>query len=489
MNRDNNLERATNAQDMEEKMSWKRFNRGSGRAFAGLALTALFVLGCEVTNPGPVQDAFLNESDGWTGVVNGAGRSLSDALDWKVYTTAAITREIHPSGSTSNWGITNYQQLGWLKWNDEHINWGDMSEARWTAEDGIRRMLGQPPFDDPPPDATPDPELLAQLYLWAGYANRLLGETQCVAVIDGGPIQPSTVYFDRAVTNFQAVVSTAAAGSDLALAGHAGLASTYANQGNWGQAVTEAALITDDHWDYEMPYYDSYGSNMMNVVGWAMASLPYKAHSMWNTVYGDSALGYAGEVRGSYYMWEPNDPRVPWSRKYVSGTTVVVGDGSLGCCGQVPFWPTTKYGNDSGIDLSSGEEMRLIEAENLLRGGAGSIVAAVTILNDLRTDAGLTSLWDTGVGIDSAWAMLKRDRGIELFVEGRRMFDLRRWAADGTPGALDQLEMIGTGAAPGYEPSHLRQMDLCFPLAESEEQTNPNICADTDGNIIPCPGG
>jgi hypothetical protein len=91
---------------MEEEMSRNRSNRHPCRTFIGLGLTALLALGCEVTNPGPVQDEFLNDANGWTGVVNGAGRSLSDALDWKAYTTAAVTREIHPSGSTSNWGIT-----------------------------------------------------------------------------------------------------------------------------------------------------------------------------------------------------------------------------------------------------------------------------------------------------------------------------------------------------------------------------------------------
>jgi hypothetical protein len=130
--------------------------------------------------------------------------------------------------------------------------------------------------------------------------------------------------------------------------------------------------------------------------------------------------------------------------------------------------------------------MRLIEAEYLLRGGVGNIGTAIGILNQLRTDAGLLTQWDPTVGLDSAWAILKRERGIELWLEARRLPDLRRWAMENTPGALDPLETVGASEEP-WHPSHLRQQDLCFPIPEAEAETNSNVCADVDGNIITCP--
>ncbi len=70
--------------------------------------------------------------------------------------------------------------------------------------------------------------------------------------------------------------------------------------------------------------------------------------------------------------------------------------------------------------------------------------------------------------MDEAWALLKRERGIDLWLEGRRLGDLRRWQEDNTPGALDPREVVG-------EASHLQVQDLCFPISKAERDRNPNL--------------
>jgi hypothetical protein len=109
--------------------------------------------------------------------------------------------------------------------------------------------------------------------------------------------------------------------------------------------------------------------------------------------------------------------------------------------------------------------MRLIEAEPKLRGS--DIPGAFTLINAVRTNAGATAL-AVPTAIDEAWRLLKRERGIELWLEARRLGDLRRWKENNTPGALDPLESVGTA-------SHLTRQDLCFPIARSERETNPNL--------------
>jgi hypothetical protein len=126
---------------------------------------------------------------------------------------------------------------------------------------------------------------------------------------------------------------------------------------------------------------------------------------------------------------------------------------------------------DSNIDLSSAEEMQLIIAENYLRNS--DITSATTILNALRADAGLTTTW-APTNIDEAWQALMRERGIELWLEGRRLSDLRRWDADGRSNLLDPLEAVGAGSSP-WAPSHLRTRSFCYAIPESERQTNPNV--------------
>ena len=108
--------------------------------------------------------------------------------------------------------------------------------------------------------------------------------------------------------------------------------------------------------------------------------------------------------------------------------------------------------------------MQLIRAEERLR--ANDDVGAMAFINAARTNAGAPTI--TNVDLTDAWRLLKRERGIELWLEARRLADLRRWAAGATPGALDPLESVNAQ-------SHLTTQSLCFPVSRSERDANPNI--------------
>ncbi|MDP2954801.1 MAG: RagB/SusD family nutrient uptake outer membrane protein, partial [Longimicrobiales bacterium] len=72
--------------------------------------------------------------------------------------------------------------------------------------------------------------------------------------------------------------------------------------------------------------------------------------------------------------------------------------------------------------------------------------------------------------ITEAWTMFKRERGIELWLEGRRLGDLFRWKATNTPGALHELEQ------PGGTKSYLAaDQSLCYPISKFEREANANI--------------
>ncbi|MGH7507268.1 MAG: RagB/SusD family nutrient uptake outer membrane protein [Longimicrobiales bacterium] len=406
------------------------------------AAVALIVFaGCDtdVQNPGPVQDDFLNDTLAQPAIVNGMGRALSESLNYLAYTSAAVTREIHPSGSTGSFGITARWQSGELSRDDDGLDthWELGQQARWLAENGVTRIEPDPM----------EPELLAQAYLYAGYANRLLGETQCEAVIDGGPAEAYTVYFDRAEDWFSKA-ATAGEG-DIRTAAIAGRASVLADLGQWSEAATEAAQVPSD-FEYELPYQDVGSDAQRNRIEWASHAEPYRAHTQWNTWIGEY---HDGTV----------DPRVPYL------VTEEVGDAAIECCGRVPWWPQQLYTTpDAAITLSSGAEMRLIEAERSLIDG--DVAAAVVKINELRNAAGVDPV--TATTVEEAWTALMRERGIVLWLEGRRMFDRRRWAEAGRPGTLHPLE-LPSGAI--EEGSHLVQQDLCFPIAPTEQDTNPNV--------------
>ena len=387
----------------------------------------------EVSNPGPIQAEALEDPKALTAVVNGAGRDLAEALNWVAYTGGAAALEIFPAGSTGSFGITPRQQAGKLVDDDDDTHWNFSQRARWTAEDAVARVK-RVAATTPSTNAT-----LAQALIWAGYANRLLGENFCEGVINGGAPQPYTVYLERAEANFTEAIAVATAVNNANFVGAAtaGRASVRLLRNNLTGAATDAATIANT-FVYRMPYFTT-DLDQYNRIYWASANQPYRAHTVWNTFY-------------DTYRKTTRDPRVPFD----SSATQLVGDAAVGNLGRVRWYFQTKYpAQASPINLATGWEMRLIEAEAKLV--AGDVAGAMTPLNLHRVALGLTP-W-TAANATEAWTALKRERGIELWLEARRLGDFRRWAALSRPGASDDM----TGR------------DLCFATPLSEKQTNPNF--------------
>ena len=422
-----------------------------------LLLAATAACDTTVTNPGPVQDEFLTDRNAATAMVNGAGRALSSGLNWISYTGAAVAREIHPAGSTGSFGISAQWQNGELNPDDGDLNthWEEAQQARWLAEETLRRLEAAGP---PPAGSLQTParyaDLLKLAYVYAGFANRLLGENMCEAVIDGSAALPGATFFQRAESLFTQALTvtggTAATMTTLNNAAYGGRAAVRVHLGKWNDAVADAGQV-EIGFVYEMPYFNIGSDAQRNRIFYASGNSresgsAYRAHTQWNTWYYD-------------YWVATSDPRVPIT------VTTLQGDAAIECCGKVPFWPEAKYNSSaSPIRLTSVREMRLIEAEAQLRNS--DLTGAMTSINAVRTHAGTTTL--TATDLTDAWRLLKRERAIELWLEARRLGDLRRWKADNTPGALDPLESVGAA-------SHLSQQDLCFPISRSERETNPNL--------------
>jgi starch-binding outer membrane protein, SusD/RagB family len=411
-----------------------------------------------VTNPGPVQDEFLADRNAAAALVNGAGRALSSGLNWISYTGAAVAREIHPAGSTGSFGISAQWQNGELNGDDADLNthWEQAQRARWLAEETLRRLETAGP---PPVGSLQTPAQYANAlqlaYLYAGYSNRLLGENMCEAVIDGSAALPNAVFFTRAESLFTKALAvtggTPATVTTQNNAAYAGRASVRVFLNKWTDAVADAGQVPIA-FVYNMPYFNIGNDDQRNRIFWASGNSresgsAYRAHTQWSTWYYD-------------YRVATSDPRVPIT------VTTLQGDAAIECCGKVSFWPEAKHNSSAApIRLSSGREMRLIEAEAKLR--SSDVAGAMALINQVRAHAGVTGTL-TATDLNDAWRLLKRERGIELWLEARRLGDMRRWKEANTPGALDPLEQPGTS-------SHLTRQDLCFPIARSEKETNPNL--------------
>lgn len=506
------------------------------RVALGLVAAVTLATACDfsVTNPGPVQDKFLNDPTARAALTTGARRLLGDAmgLGEVEYWGAAMTYEINPAGSTGSYGIPTYIYSGTFHALDNE-NWDDIQQARWMAEDAIRR------FDD---EGAPKDSLYAVAYLWAGYANRTLGENFCNVTFDGGPSMPSTAAFARADSQFTQAMSIASSnGLDaLVTAAHAGRASvladlaTYNNNdaATWAAAVAQANAVTSNTFTWHLVYSGD-DQNQYNYMYWARGDSPYRAHTEWSTWYenyyrqtgdprvknvvvplassttsGGSAAGAtsiavasvtdlklakndwvavgSGQTQEVLHLSAAdssgNTLTFTQALVYAHAAGVPVSDIQLGDAavdkfgGRVPFMPEAKYNTEaSPITLSSGWEMRLIEAEAALV--AGDYNTAATIMNVRRAALGLPDL--TPANLTEGWTDLKAERGYELWLEARRMGDLRRWLAAADPGTT--YDGVWQDTNRDGTPEQIESMtspttrDMCFPIGQIETQTNPNL--------------
>ena len=118
----------------------------------GLALLG----GCEVTNPGPVQDEFLAEPASQQGLVNGSARRIAELLSNGGYTQALLAREIFPGGQTGASGHDPIVQGGAVLpgsfggyFNDAHagaLHRRDRHQAVHRGRGARRDALSGPPL-------------------------------------------------------------------------------------------------------------------------------------------------------------------------------------------------------------------------------------------------------------------------------------------------------------------------------------------------------
>lgn len=393
-----------------------------------LTLAALVAAGCgdllEVTNPGPIADEALNTPAAMQALVTGMSADLSVAVSTTSIWGSVWSDDLTHSGTL---GAPTVFARGTITPQEVNPWWGEAHRARWVAENGIERMKNVMGADF---DRSP---LAARAYLIAGFANRLLGENVCEAVFDGGPAEPFVRHFERAERQFTEALRIAeAAGEEtLRLAALAGRASVRAAQGDWSGAVADATEVPATF------RYDAIFS--LNTAreqnGWTAVTITRGEYTVWNT------------------QWEgvTDDPRVP-------SEPVLDPQGNVrpAANGTTPWIRQLKYRDDGAdIALAKGAEMLLLRAEAALRDG--DVPGAISLINQARTVHGLPGLSATTEA--EAWPILHRERGAELWLEGRRFWDLRRWYEETGPAHHDFLE----------------GRDRCVPISENERLSNRNL--------------
>jgi len=387
----------------------------------------------DVENPGSLADADLNIPGAMPGLVTGMSFDLSRGLDEVLQNSNIMADDLYHGGSYGPQGLFN---RGIIEKEDVDGMWGEMHRARWVAENGIERMqdvLGAG-FETSP--------LAVRAYIYAGFSNRILGEHVCDGVIDGGPREPHTVHFERAEEQFSeairlaANITSASLRDSLLRAAYGGRASVRAWLGNWTEAAADAALVPTSY-VFLAIYSTNTPAENNDLVFETNNRLEYTVYNtQWAQVF--------------------NDPRVVWDTVKTTSGAVQVGQD-----GRTPFFRQRKYiGLGADVPLTKGTEMLMLRAEERLR--AGDVPGAMGFLNQQRafystTQKPLPAL--TATTQAEAWPILQKERAAVLWMEGRRLWDLRRWNAEPAP----------------IKNSFLDARDKCIPVSENEEQSNPNV--------------
>jgi tetratricopeptide (TPR) repeat protein len=451
-------------------------NKTSQRRAGGALLLAAFALtGCEVTNPGPIQDEFLAEEAAQIGLINGTIRSIAADYGDATLDLAYMARALFPGGQTGAWGTDVAIHAGHIQ-ADEGDEFDELHEARFISETAIARFT----------EAGASDSNLFQAWLWNGYAYRILGEWWCDTVLPStdptntDPPQwlPNTTdpYFERAIASFTTALGFASTDDERnhALAGRA-----QANLwlGNYADAYADAAAITDEDFEVLVEQDDS-------------------ETELYNYIYeGNSGTFRSYTVRFTWFedhFLSTGDPRTPSTED----AEFPFGVGSLSGYGQVPYRPQTKYtARTDAFQIADYWEMQLLMAEAILRGaGGGDFNDAVDLINDVRTRTGVGLPAVTAASAEEAWAALVTERRIELWLEGRNAPDERRWT-NNLPFAGADVQALanipdwenpanGTQPVGPYTPHFANfprglegrgPAELCFDIPENERERNENI--------------
>jgi hypothetical protein len=125
--------------------------------------------------------------------------------------------------------------------------------------------------------------------------------------------------------------------------------------------------------------------------------------------------------------------------------------------GKTNYFRQRKY-VDIGADipLTKGTEMLMLRAENALRGG--DVAGAFALINQQRAVKNMAPLTAPATAA-AAWPILEQEYGAVVWLEARRLWQLRRWTVE-------------TGAA---HTNFLAGRATCIPISQSEMQSNPKL--------------
>jgi hypothetical protein len=298
-----------------------------------------------------------------------------------------------------------------------------INTARYTNDQAVSRLEGW--SDAQVPNRQ---RLIALNSAMAGFSLLLLGEGFCEGVIGLGSALTPTQLFDSAEVRFTKAIAAATTAGDATVLNlaYVGRARARINKGAKPGAADDAARV---------PVGFVYNAT-------ADATIGRRNNRIFQQVNQSNATSVAPAYRTL------NDPRVS------------VTDLGRTAPDQINrLWNQNKFASlVATYPIATGIEAQLILAE--ARGGA----AGVSVLNTLRARAGVALPPLTAQETANVDAAVAEERRRELFLQGNRWFDVKRFNLPLVPAA---------GAL--YAKGGVYGDQRCWPLPDAETLANPNF--------------
>ncbi|HEU4995592.1 MAG TPA: RagB/SusD family nutrient uptake outer membrane protein [Gemmatimonadaceae bacterium] len=317
-----------------------------------------------------------------------------------------------------------------------------LSTARGAADVVIARLMEW--TDAEMPANVNRTRLIAQAYAYAGYSLTLMGEGMCNAAINVGPMLTPAQLYDTAKARFDSAIAyankvTPNTAADVTLRNFAtlGRARVELNQGNGAAAAADAAAIPSGF-----------------VVNTSTDAVNARRQNFAFVFINNNSFGTVDPTFRGLTLGAGNDPRV-----------AVTNSGRNGTAANAPqVWTVDKYNALTAVmPIAKYAEAQLILADT--RAAANDLPGAEAAINAARnTRPGMPQYSATGLTQAEVQAQIIEERRRELFLEGHRLGDIRRYNIALAPAA--------SSAYPGgglYGPQN------CFPLPDVERLNNPNI--------------
>jgi starch-binding outer membrane protein, SusD/RagB family len=446
------------------------------RAAAAAAIVAA-VAACnalDVNNPNNVSEESLDDPSAAAplanGVVGGAIRAVNSVID--VYGTASD--ELDFVGSQDGFFQIDVGNF----WNPV-IQFSDnayqrVAEARWTADEALRRMV----------EWDRDAQLasradLATTYLYGAVIYTTIGDAFDDFVISdrrdaGAPIgeqnmrqvyDTAVAYLDRGLTIATALNNTTLRQQILAMRARAKHARAVwpkinpaARYPDGGATAVADPLVNDAGAVADAQAALALGGG----ADWVFSVTPSPTGAQGNNFGND--LNQRREMRIGQAYAQPDPAAQGQNRTLIrDGQPVIVlndpvtGQADLALRARVNALITG--GQFLPLTLASAREMHLIIAEGAL--AAGNTAEFTTRINAVRALTAGRTPWNGTT--PSAQAILRHERRVNLFLQGRRLQDMYRF------GERDARWQTGSAA--------FRARGCFFPITATERQTNTQITA------------